>query len=219
MAKNKKRSKRRAQEADAVDTVEETASNEASEVGKKNLLELSADELKKEAFKLGLFVDGDKPRKDQALTKLTAFLSRNGINIETFQFSSNGATQFPAPLLSENRARADQDKVGSSSSSSSGSSSEEDEQSLAKTRSTLKKKKTKANKTTSSNLNIGFETLINPVTGAPVGIVSKTTGQFYGVSVPGAGPATAIPATSNPANPSPVPTTGVIAGHGITVTV
>ena len=68
MAKNKRKSKRRAQEADDVDTIEETAGNEASEVGKKNLLELSADELKKEGFKLGLFVDGDKPRKDQALT-------------------------------------------------------------------------------------------------------------------------------------------------------
>ena len=44
----------------------------------------------------------------------------------------------------------------------------------------------------------------------------KPPASFFGVSVPGAGPATAIPATSHPANPSPVPATGVITGHDIT---
>ena len=66
MAKGKRKSRKRAaaEEQDAPVEVGDTSDG-------KNLLELSADELKKEAFKLGLFVDGDKPRKDQALTKLT----------------------------------------------------------------------------------------------------------------------------------------------------
>ena len=135
---SKKSRRRRAQEEPAdVDQAEPAQAAQAPQapqaVDGKNLLELSADELKKEAFKLGLFTEGERPRKEQALTKLTAFLSRSGINIETFVFTPNGATQFPAPLLTQNRAKVTRTKTGSSSNSESGSSTEEDEISLANT--------------------------------------------------------------------------------------
>ena len=189
MAKGKRKSRKRAaaEEQDAPVEVGDTSDG-------KNLLELSADELKKEAFKLGLFVDGDKPRKDQALTKLTAFLSRNAINIETFVFKANGATEFPAPLLAKNRAKVTQDKSGSASGSESDTSSEEDEPTLATKPSaspSVRRKtslKSNNNSNSNSNSNYGYETLVNPVTGVPVGIVSRTTGQFYNVAIPGSPP-------------------------------
>ena len=209
---SKKSRRRRAQEEPAdVDQAEPAQAAQAPQaVDGKNLLELSADELKKEAFKLGLFTEGERPRKEQALTKLTAFLSRSGINIETFVFTPNGATQFPAPLLTQNRAKVTRTKTGSSSNSESGSSTEEDEISLANTApSTLpsvrRKKKTKANKTSTSNSNYGYETLVNPVTGVPVGIVSRTTGQFFSVAIPGSPPVQSIP-TLPPASPHQLPT-------------
>ena len=200
MSKGKRKSKRRAQEdPPLVQDQEQLEPEEIAEAGHKDLLELTADELKKEAFKLGLYVEGDKPRKDQALTKLTAFLSRSGINIETFKFSPNGTTTFPAPLLSQNRARtANARRSSSSSDTSSGSGSEAEEASSARTPpvpSVLrKKKKSKTNKTST---NSGYETLVNPVTGVPVGIVSKTTGQFFNVAVHGSAPVTTIPPNPN----------------------
>ena len=100
MSKGKKKPRRRGQADPATlveDDIEETVDNH------KTILELFADELKKEAFKLGLYTEGDKPRKEQALTKLTDVLSRIGLNIETVKLSPNGTTKFPAPLLSENR--------------------------------------------------------------------------------------------------------------------
>ena len=131
--------------------------------------------------------------------------------METFKFSPNGATQFPAPLLSKNRINTNEThSKKSSSESSSGSGSDSDEPSLAKTShlpSTVqkKKKKSRANKTS----NYGYETLMNPVTGVPVGIVSKTTGQFFSVSAPGSSPVTS-------ASPPPVqqlPASLLTSGH------
>ena len=195
MTKGKKKSRRRSQEDDHDSIAEE---RQETEDIFKNLLDLNADELKKEAFKLGLYVDGDKPRKDQALTKLTAFLSRSGINVETFKFSPNGATKFPAPLLSQNRPRTASAKSGTSSSdSSAASSSEVDEPSLAgpsRPPSGLKKKK-KRSKTNSPSSKVGYETIVNPVTGVPVGIVSRSTGQFFNIAIPGSAPVVTSPAS------------------------
>ena len=210
MSKGKRKTKRRGQE----DPVLGEQPLEESENNHKNLLDLTAEELKKEAFKLGLYKDGDKPRKDQALTKLTAFLSRNSINVETFKFSPNGATQFPAPLLAKNRTNPKETPSKTSSSeSSSGSGSDSDEPSLAKTPNLpvtvqKKKKKSRANKTS----NYGYETVMNPVTGVPVGIVSRTTGQFFSVSTPGSSP---VVTSVSPPPVQQLPASLVTSGHNV----
>ena len=215
MSKGKKKTRRRGQ-TDPATLVDLENDNEETMDNHKTILELSADELKKEAFKLGLYTDGDKPRKEQALTKLTAFLSRSGLNIETFKFSPNGTTKFPAPLLSQNRARTTSNRSGTSSgSSSSASNSDDEEPSLAKVSQTVvrKTKKSRANKTSNNSNNYGYETLVNPVTGVPVGVVSKTTGQFYNVAVPGSPPVTTqppvLPTATHPA------VSPQISGHGV----
>ena len=218
MAKGRKRGKRRGQDdpKDAHEEEELTETRNEVEEVHKNLLELTAEELKKEAFKLGLYGEGDKPRKDQTLIKLTAFLSRSGINIETFQFSPNGATNFPAPLLTQNRAKSVPvtrgSPVTSSSESGSGSSSDSDEPSVTKTsnHSALKKKrKSKSNNPSSKS---EYETLLNPVTGVPVGVVSRKTGQFFNIAVPGSAPVTMPPTSPLPAT-QPAAATVQLSGH------
>ena len=110
MSKAKRKGKKKDQDDPTLQSESETlgqARDNLEQVGgaHKNIFDLTAEELKHEAFKLGLYNEGDKPRKDQALTKLTAFLSRSGMNIETFMFQPNGANVFPAPLLSQNNAK------------------------------------------------------------------------------------------------------------------
>ena len=60
MSMGKRKTKRRGQE----DPVLGEQPLEESKNNHKNLLDLTAEELKKEAFKLVLYKDGDKPRKD-----------------------------------------------------------------------------------------------------------------------------------------------------------
>ena len=48
-------------------------------VNKKNILALSADKLKKEAFMLGLYSEGDKSRKDQVLATILLSLAQVAI--------------------------------------------------------------------------------------------------------------------------------------------
>ena len=218
MAKGRKRGNRRGQD-DPTDAHEEAPPNETrneNEEVHKNLLELTADELKKEAFKLGLFTEGEKPRKDQALTKLTAFLSRSGINIETFQFSPNGATKFPAPLLTQNRAKitpVNPSGSGTSSSESgSGSSSDSEDPSVPKTSNHSALKKKKKSKANNPSTKSEYETLLNPVTGVPVGVVSRKTGQFYNIAVPGSAPVTTMPTTPHPAT-QPAAASVQLSGH------
>ena len=61
--KGKKKSKRKAQEQPAALEQNDPLIIPDAAIDGKNLLELTAFELKKEVFKLGLYVDGDKPKK------------------------------------------------------------------------------------------------------------------------------------------------------------
>ena len=93
--------------------------------------------------------------------------------ISTFEFAKSGGTIYPASILKE---------------SDSDDSEDEDEEVVAVKDNPKVPAKSRGTAHKNRTLTDGFETMIIPDTSVPVGFVSRTIGEFYSVSIPGAMP-------------------------------
>ena len=197
----------------------DAAAPEAPAAPFKLLVDLTADEARKECVKLKLIETGAKEKRELCLIRLSEFLGSRGLTSLTFKFGLGGTTEFPAALFDKtpdnNSGSDDSDE---SEESDSESSDEEEEETIDLTRKSKKKKnkrvsfqddkRTRKSKPKSTpvfgggNVPDGWYVMPHPVTKLPVGMLRESDGKLLELRDPAVSPSmpTAFPSTPSQAN-------------------